>query len=540
MKTRLIIAILLMTCTAAWAQKDVEAIKKAEGKGHVSGTRRAVVVGVSDYEADKIRDLKFAANDARLLANALTNTGLFNNVFLFADGESDAPPDRVDVLKKVKVIAENAGPNDMILFFFSGHGFPDLKEGHNYLAARDTDPDLLNQTGIALQDVYGFFNDSEARAKVILLDACHSGARKDKAGNVFMQGNYLYNGEGSVTLASSKFEQSSYEWPEKQAGVFSWFLAQGISGLADEAPFGNGDGLVTKDELKMYVTQSVQQWAVENNVFQTPRENNNMSGDVVLGITGRRPEVPEETAMITPDIETPRSCPAGMVHIPTGTFLMGSSQQEITQAFEICRKYDSGCQISWFEAEGPQKRVTLTKGFCMDRTEVTQGDYERVMGTNPSRFTNCGSSCPVESVSWNDAKAYCEKVGKRLPSEAEWEYAARGGSTTAYYWGDSMDGAYAWLKGNSGNKTHVVGQKKPNSWGLYDMTGNVKEWVADCYDWYSKMPPQDPLNDSTGCKYRVLRGGDYGRVAWRSRVSDRIGDTPDRAYLDRGFRCARD
>ena len=230
----------------------------------------------------------------------------------------------------------------------------------------------------------------------------------------------------------------------------------------------------------------------------------------------------------------------GMVHIPAGSFTMG------------CSAGDSECG----DNEKPAKQVTLTKGFNMDTTEVTQGEYERVMGKNPSYFKDCGADCPVEQVSWNDAKAYCEKVGKRLPTEAEWEYAARGGSSTAYYWGNSIDGSYAWYGDNSnvsysipsscdwcnGRGTHPVGNKKANAFGLYDMMGNVWEWVADCYDgdWYSKMSTTDPVNKCSGYGDRVIRGGSWNRSARNTRVSLRNWFNSGIKDGNIGFRCAQD
>ena len=274
------------------------------------------------------------------------------------------------------------------------------------------------------------------------------------------------------------------------------------------------------------------------------------------------------------DKETTPPCPEKMVYIPPGSFKMGSTQHEITQVFKMCKKYRDRCKLSWFEDEGPQKRVHLTKGFCMDRTEVTQGDYERVIGKNPSYFKNCGSNCPVETVNWNDAKSYCEKVGKRLPTEAEWEYAARAGDTGWFYGGvnQSIDDVFnapgldtiAWYGGNSGVSyeggsdcsdfkgkqysantcgTHPVAKKKPNAFGLYDTLGNVGEWTEDCYasDLYGRMDTTNPLNcNSSSCKDRVVRGGAWCLVARSSRVTSRSKYNPSSSYSYVGFRCAAD
>jgi formylglycine-generating enzyme required for sulfatase activity len=156
--------------------------------------------------------------------------------------------------------------------------------------------------------------------------------------------------------------------------------------------------------------------------------------------------------------------------------------------------------------------VRLTKPFYLGVTEVTQEQYEKVMGENPSQFK--GASNPVERVSWDDATEFCKKLsaeeGKtyRLPTEAEWEYACRAGTTTKFSFGDdaSQLGNYAWFRDNSGRKTHPVGQKKPNSWGLYDMHGNVWEW---CQDWSGRIwegSATDPTGPNLG-SFRVNRGG---------------------------------
>ncbi|MBI4570177.1 MAG: formylglycine-generating enzyme family protein, partial [Planctomycetes bacterium] len=151
---------------------------------------------------------------------------------------------------------------------------------------------------------------------------------------------------------------------------------------------------------------------------------------------------------------------------PAGTFLMGSPADETGR----------------WTCEGPQHRVNVS-AFLMGKYEVTQHQWQAVMGSNPSEFTNAGLDAPVETVSWDDCQKFCEKAGLRLPSEAEWEYACRAGTTTRYSFGDAESALaeYAWHDANSGGTTHPVGQKKPNGWGLYDMHGNVWEW---CEDWY--------------------------------------------------------
>ncbi len=151
------------------------------------------------------------------------------------------------------------------------------------------------------------------------------------------------------------------------------------------------------------------------------------------------------------------------VWIPAGTFRMG------------CSPGDSKC--SYYEE--PAHSVTITKGFWMGRTPVTQAGYKKVTGVNHSHFI--GDQLPEDSVTWYEAQAYCKHVDMRLPTEAEWEYAARGGNPASRY---GSVAEIAWYRANSGGTTHRVALKKPNDYGLYDMLGNVDEWVADAYGLY--------------------------------------------------------
>ena len=211
------------------------------------------------------------------------------------------------------------------------------------------------------------------------------------------------------------------------------------------------------------------------------------------------------------------SPPPGMVFVAGGTYQMGSN---------------SGSD------EKPIHTVTVSS-FYMDKTEVTQAEYRKVMGKNPSNFSGC-DDCPVEKVSWHDANAYAQKVGKRLPTEAEWEYAARGGNKSkgyTYSGGNNLD-AVGWSNDNSGGKTHPVAQKQPNELGLYDMSGNVWEWCSDWYDkgYYSRSPQNDPQGPNSGSS-RVLRGGSwYFYDDSDCRVAYRNGYPPDGRYNGNGFR----
>jgi formylglycine-generating enzyme required for sulfatase activity len=210
--------------------------------------------------------------------------------------------------------------------------------------------------------------------------------------------------------------------------------------------------------------------------------------------------------------------PIEMVYVQGGTFLMGSPDG------------------AGYENEHPQHRVSV-ESFYMGKYEVTQAQYQAVMGTNPSYFK--GDDLPVESVSWDDAKEFCRKLSQitgkeyRLPSESEWEYACRAGTTGDYVgnW-DAMAWYHKYDSKNSGNKTHPVGQKQPNSFGLYDILGNVPEWCADYYhSSYVGAPTDGSAWLSGDSSYHVLRGGTFYsyaaglRSAYRNREGPTIHNT---------------
>ena len=230
-----------------------------------------------------------------------------------------------------------------------------------------------------------------------------------------------------------------------------------------------------------------------------------------------------------------------MIWIEPGTFTMGSPSDELGR-----------------DSDETQHQVTLTRGYWLGKYEVTQAQYEAVMGTNPSYFK--GADFPVEKVSWYNAMDFCAKLtdieraaGRlpegyeyTLPTEAQWEYACRAETTTALNSGKNLSDKnkcpemdeVGWYEYNSDSTTHPVGQKMPNAWGLYDMHGNVFEW---CLDWYGSYPSSavtDPKGSSSG-SYRVIRGGSWNFNAYSCRSAYRFDSTPsdfNRNYY--GFRVA--
>ncbi len=221
-----------------------------------------------------------------------------------------------------------------------------------------------------------------------------------------------------------------------------------------------------------------------------------------------------------------------LVKCPAGTFMMGSTEGE------LARKNDE-----------KQHNVTLTKPFYIGKFEVTQSQYEAIIGKNPSKFI--GANNPVEMVSYEESKAFCDKLNTKylsllpkgykfdLPTEAQWEYACRAGTNTRFNNGTDKDiDEVAWYDKSASDTTHIVGQKKPNAWGIYDMHGNVCEW---CRDWYGEYPNEDvkdPIGASSGSD-RVNRGGGWDDGAYSCRSADRCRDNPSDVRSKRlGFRVA--
>lgn len=221
-------------------------------------------------------------------------------------------------------------------------------------------------------------------------------------------------------------------------------------------------------------------------------------------------------------------------YIPPGRFLMGSPENELGR----------------WEDEGPQHVVELSEGYWLADTPCTQALWEAVMGQNPSAFVTPKN--PVEQVSWDDCQEFLRRLNEqvpglhaRLPSEAEWEYACRGGTSGATWMGE-LDGdetatvldPIAWYIGNSEGRTHPVGSKAANPFGLYDMLGNVWEWCQDLHGLYSAAVQVDPTGSTDG-SHRVFRGGAWDVHARYVRAAGRFGYSPDFRYGNLGVRLAR-
>ena len=218
------------------------------------------------------------------------------------------------------------------------------------------------------------------------------------------------------------------------------------------------------------------------------------------------------------------------VKIPAGAFVMGSPDAEKDRD----------------DDESPQHEVTISKPFYLGQFEVTQKQWTALMSANPSKFKN--PDHPVDSVLWDQCQHFIDRLNSlqagvfRLPTEAEWEYACRAGTTTRYPWGDDLHFVdmpdYAWFDYNSSRSTHPVGSKQPNPWGLYDMSGNVNEWCQDFYAPYPSAPQTDPLIQEGST--RIKRGGGFYDFSWNARSAARNPETNPTQLELLGLRVVRE
>ncbi|MBW2737883.1 MAG: SUMF1/EgtB/PvdO family nonheme iron enzyme [Deltaproteobacteria bacterium] len=511
----------------------------------------ALVIGINKYPSPKWDDLDYARGDAEAVASFLDSQG-FEVIPLY-----DRQATKTAIISRMQnVLARKVGKNDRVLVFFAGHGHTEPLSGKDWgYIVPYHEGNLLSASYISMEELQTQSRKmGNAKHQLFVMDACYGGLLGTKGSSVDAYPGYLKEVTRRVARQIITAGGKGEEVLDGGPGGHSVFVDHFLAGLKDALADTNGDGYITFAELTSYLVPSA------SNSYQTPAPGTlpgHGLGEFVFrspkGITRitensrtppssqkRRSQEPRTTVAMAP---RPSSLEKGQsftnsigmkfVLIPSGTFMMGSPLNE-PERFKDER----------------QHRVTITKPFYMQTTEVTQGQWREVMGSNPSRFKDCGADCPVEEVFWNDAQEFIRKLNRkeradkyRLPTEAEWEYACRADSITRFCFGDSDGklGEYAWYIGNSSLKTHSVGQKQPNVWGLYDMHGNVWEWVED--DWHEnyKGAPTDGrawIDEPRGSN-RVIRGGSWNFVAQYCRSAIRYDVSPDNRNNNLGFRLSR-
>ncbi|MDR2576189.1 MAG: SUMF1/EgtB/PvdO family nonheme iron enzyme [Treponema sp.] len=500
----------------------------------------ALVIGNSNYTG--IGTLKNPVNDANDMEAALKTLG-FTDVIKVLNGS------QTEMLTAIANFKRRLGSsaNSYGFFYYAGHGVQ--YNGVNYLipvnAQNITSAPSLQSYSVSLQQILDELNEAGNELNMVVLDACRDNPFSwDRSG-----------GRGLTVLSRA---------PPGSIVMY----AAGAGQTADDGTGSNG--LFTGQLLNNLKTPGLSVYEIFDKTMGDVKRMTNGRQDPELSLKfsgansiylGSRPVNPGPSPTPTPN---PNPVPNNMVRINGGTFMMGSPDSEVDRSISEI-----------------QHSVTLSS-FYMGKYEVTQKEYEEVMGTNPSNFK--GDNLPVESVSWYDAIDYCNRLsqregltpaytvngenvtwnqnanGYRLPTEEEWEYACRAGRTTPFSTGNNIttgqanyNGNYPYnnnAKGTYLEKTTPVGSFAPNPWGLYDMHGNVWEWCWDIYSTYVSQSQEDKESgysiylagggqQSSSGSARVIRGGCWFSVAQLLRSASRFYDAPSYRHDGVGFRVVR-
>jgi len=524
-------ALLFLVCLATLAPAQRTIVTAG------SGRRVALVIGNNAYPW---KPLVNSANDARSLAALLPKVGFDpKDVTLVVDANLK------QMQKAGRDFVEKLRPDDLAFVFYSGHGVE--VRGENYLIPIDFPPNASDlearDEAYSAQQLLRDLESSGAKTRIMILDACRDNplrATKSTGGGLGRM-----DGEGTLIVFATSAGKTADDNPRGRNGLFTSELLKALPTpgvplsqlMQDVARAVYRDSAEKKQTPAIYgllledfplvagniapvspvsvPRPDVDAWdAIRNSAhpedfddFLKAFPGSDFAPTARLKATAlRRESAVANPLSATPAQRTRVNAKDGLTYvwIPPGKFTMG------------CSPGDTEC----FGSERPARDATVGKGFWMGQTLVTQAAYQRVTGKSPSYFK--GAELPVENVTWQEAQSYCEATGGRLPTETEWEYAARGGTAGARY--GSLD-RIAWYQANSGGQTHDVARKDPNAYGLYDMLGNVYEWMSDWYE------------DGT---YRSLRGGAWNYSPTLGRASYRTGDLPTNRSFNVGVRCVQD
>jgi len=477
------------------------------------------VIGNGDYL--NLGRLKNPVNDARRMSARLKKLGF---EVLLQENVRDVD----QFLTVTRQFTSKISPGSVALIYYAGHGVQ--VNGVNYLiptGVKIQSEKEIPYKGLNLEDLIGSLQEGKSRLNLLILDACRD--------NPFVTSNRnLKRGLAIVQNQPDNFLVAYATAPGKTAsdgdgdnGLYTQELIKAI-----ETP---GLGI---SELFMQVRRNVKQLSGGG---QIPEERSVLEEQFYFNPLNRPIPTPVTLATALPQASSaPVSFPSPRP-TPEPTEVPSIEQDLLRNSLGMEFKLIPAG--SFMRENGSQ--VTLTQSFYMQTTEVTQGQWKAVMGNNPSHFKG-DDNLPVEQVSWEDIQQFIAKLRNRdgswyeLPTEAEWEYAARSGSTTAYACGESERCLFqmGWYDGNAEGKTHPVGQKQPNAWGLFDMHGNVQEWVQDWYGNYPGSDVKDPQGAGSGSG-RGVRGGGWDGNAQYARSAIRGEGSPGTRSNGLGFRLVR-
>ncbi len=537
----------------------------------------AIVVGINEYQDAGISDLECAVQDAQMIYEVLTEAPegfASENVILLSDSQTDPlyKPTRSRLFSYLTTWFAEPVVGDTVLFYFAGHGTD--SQGRSFLLPSDATLTNPAVTGIPLETVKEYLRQCKATKRVMIVDTCHSGAGRDVdvMGSATAQALFE-DAEGLVTLASCKQDERSYEWKEQGHGAFSYFLAEGLGGAAD----ADDDGVVLASELNRYVWHKTRKWAAGRGLQQHPKYVSAVQGDIMLvRVPPRGPQrPPTPQPQPVPSVkpwERPGSRggeeltgPDGgkFVWVPGGRFRMGSTREDVQ--YQIKEFGDFGVTAS-HQADELYAHYVDLDGFWIGKCEVTNAQYATFLNESDNKdmtkwLDMVSPYCeielasdgyranpgwehhPVVGVSWYGAKAYCDHYGLNLPTEAQWEYAARGPESLRYPWGKEWDSNKCCNANNRGEKSRMfaVGSIGDDvSWcGVLDMAGNVSEWTADWYEetYYRRAAPRNPPGPRSGLQ-KVVRGGTYCNVGSNCNASNRSCREPGFMGFPLGFRVS--
>ena len=573
-KSLLFILLLLIFQNAIAQQRGFKNINiKIEGQTtSLYQQSHALVIGVSDY-TNGWPDLPGVKNDITKVKQVLEKNG-FHVVSIENPNDKELEDAYEDFI-------DNYGANDnnRLLFYFAGHGHTmKATDGRDmgYIVPSNAPLPQKDKTGfhrkaLSMRSMDKYARDILSKHALFLFDACFSGQ--------------LFNLSRAVPASiSNKTTKAVRQFitsgsAEEEVPDKSLFREYFVKAITTNDADGNNDNYLTASELSEYLFDNVTNYSYDNQHPQYGKIRDKFldQGDFVF-ILGenqvsepeRKISIIEETIATYGSIKLTTEISGNLYFdgsylkqvrantlitlddISTGTHLLKiSGENDWEKSVTVYKNYATS-----LTAEAPKNRkyyegMVLVKGgtfkmgsndgesdekpvhtvtvddFYIGKYEVTQKQWKEIMGSNPSRYK--GDNLPVENVSWDDVQKFIKKLNQktgqnyRLPTEAEWEYAARGGSTgspTKYAGSNNIDDV-AWYSSNSGRKTHAVGTKKANELGIYDMSGNVWEWCSDWYGSYSSGSQNNPQGSSSGT-FRVLRGGSWLRGTNFCRVANRI------------------
>jgi sulfatase modifying factor 1 len=494
--------------------------------------KHALLVGVSNYELPRFNQppLKYPEDDAKAIAEALKSNGYEITLLIGKEATRDS------ILSTMQSIAKKGTGDSVLIFGFFGHG---VQYGDSaYYCAYDTDLRVVTDKdnkqqrdagGVLLQEpdpssmvsmreMLDALTISKSGSKLLLADCCRddpNGARGGLVRRAFGEGLQVNQiPENCAALFACGKGQQAFEHDAWKHGAFTRAFLD-VLATSNE---------LTANELSALLYRRVNELVSSVPGIRARQTVSNVTRDLV-DLRLDRKSLPRAIT---------NSVGAKLVLINPGTFMMGSPESDTHADTD----------------EKPQRRVTLTNSFYLGETEVTQSQWKRVMGTEPWKgqaYVREGDNYPATYVSWDDAVSYCERLSElegkayRLPTEAEWEYACRGRSTTKYSVGDNPSelSRYGWFNENAWNVdekyAHEVKQKLANAYGLYDMHGNVWEWCSDWYGDYAIGSVTDPVGVASG-SFRVARGGCWLFRASVCRSASRNWDDPSGRGNFLGFR----